>query len=70
VRIAEAQKRMILRGFDLLKREGLWRTARALQPAENESVVDCLLNIEMPKLFRLTMFLRRTGDCPVGKGEV
>jgi NOL1/NOP2/sun family putative RNA methylase len=42
--IAGAQKRMILRGFDLLNREGIMAYCTCTyNPAENESVVDCLL---------------------------
>jgi tRNA (cytosine49-C5)-methyltransferase len=43
--IEEAQKRMILRGFDLLKRGGIMvYSTCTYNPAENERVVDCLLN--------------------------
>jgi tRNA (cytosine49-C5)-methyltransferase len=42
--IVEAQKRMILRGFDLLKKEGIMvYSTCTYSPAENERVVDFLL---------------------------
>jgi 16S rRNA C967 or C1407 C5-methylase (RsmB/RsmF family) len=42
--IVEAQKRMILRGFDLLKKEGtMVYSTCTYSPAENERVVDFLL---------------------------
>jgi NOL1/NOP2/sun family putative RNA methylase len=43
--IAEAQKKMILRGFDLLKKEGIMLYSTCTyHPAENERAVDFLLN--------------------------
>jgi 16S rRNA C967 or C1407 C5-methylase (RsmB/RsmF family) len=42
--MVEAQKRMILRGFDLLRKEGIMvYSTCTYSPAENERVVDFLL---------------------------
>ena len=53
--LVEAQKKMILRGFDLLKREGIMLYSTCTyHPSENEGVVDFLLKRREAELIPIT----------------